>query len=85
MFSKMSDKPRELMITAIVRAAICEKLASSTNEGSKETIFTVGLLSVLDALMDRPMEEALAELAILSEIRSAPVDREGSPPVWHRL
>ena len=79
MFSKMEDKPRELMITAIVRAAMCERLASSANQGPKETFFTVGLLSVLDALMDSPMEEAIKELPVSSEIRSALTRWEGSP------
>ena len=78
MFSKMEDKPRELMITAIVRAAMCERLASSADEGPRETFFTVDLLSVLDALMDRPMGEALEELPVSDEIRSALIDREGS-------
>jgi len=79
MFSKMEDKPRELMITAIVRAAMCERLASSANQGPKETFFTVGLLSVLDALMDTPMEEAIQELPVSIEIRSALTRWEGSP------
>ncbi len=78
MFSKMEDKPRELMITAIVRAAVCERLASSANEGPKETFFTVGLLSVLDALMDRPMAEALNELPVSSETKAALIGQEGS-------
>jgi EAL and modified HD-GYP domain-containing signal transduction protein len=52
----MEDKPREVMITAIVRAALCERLASSANQSPKEIFFTAGLLSVLDALMDSPME-----------------------------
>ncbi len=78
MFSKMDHKPRELMITAIVRAAVCERLATSANAGPKETFFTVGILSVLDALMDRPMEDALKELPISDELISALTRREGS-------
>ena len=78
MFAKMEDKPRELMITAIVRAAMCERLGVSSNEGPRETFFTVGLLSVLDALMDRPMEEALEQLPVAEEIRAALTRWEGS-------
>ena len=78
MFSKMDHKPREPMITAIVRAAVCERLATSANAGPKETFFTVGILSVLDALMDRPMEDALKELPISDELISALTRREGS-------
>lgn len=47
-FSKMEDRPRELMITAMVRAAMCERLGASADEGPREMFFTVGLLSVLD-------------------------------------
>ena len=78
MFCKMEDKPPELMTTAIVRAAMCERLASSADEGPRETFFTVGLLSVLDALMDCPMEEALGDIPVSSEIKSALIRSEGS-------
>ena len=77
-FSKMDDMPRELMITALVRAAMCERLASSADEFGRETYFTVGLLSVLDALMDRPMEAGLEELAVSDEIKSALTRHEGT-------
>ena len=78
MFCKMEDKPPELMTTAIVRAAMCERMASSADEGPRETFFTVGLLSVLDALMDCPMEEALGDIPVSSEIKSALIRSEGS-------
>ena len=78
MFSKMDDKPRELIITAIVRAAMCERLASSAGEGPRESFFTVGLLSALDALMDCPMEEAIEALPLSSELTSALSRGEGS-------
>ena len=77
-FAKMEDKPRELMITAIVRGAMCERLAASTKEARKEMFFTVGLLSVLDALLDCPMEEALGELPLADEIRKALLRSEGA-------
>lgn len=78
MFAKMEDKPRELMIMAIVRAAMCERLAVAADAGPRETFFTVGLLSVLDALMDRPMEEASEQLPLASDIRLALTQWEGS-------
>ena len=78
MYSKMEDMPRELMITSIVRAAMCERLASSADEGPRESFFTVGLLSVVDALMNRPMEEAIEELFVSNEIKSALTRRKGS-------
>ncbi len=77
-FAKMEDKPRELMITAIVRAAMCERLAASAKEEPKEMFFTVGLLSVLEALLDCSMEEALEKLPLVREIRSALLRGEGA-------
>lgn len=77
MFSRMEDKPRELMITAIVRAAQCERLATAAEFARPESFFTVGLLSVLDALMDRPMADAVGQLPLNDEVRAALVGREG--------
>lgn len=77
MFSKMEDKPRELMVTAIVRAAMCERLAMSAREEERGRFFTVGLLSVLDALLDCPMEQALEQLPLAGEIRDGLLRWEG--------
>ena len=78
MFTKMEDKRRELMITAIVRGAMCERLGASAKKARKETFFTVGLLSVLDALLDCSMEEALEQLPLVEEIRNALLRGEGA-------
>jgi EAL and modified HD-GYP domain-containing signal transduction protein len=78
MFSRMEDKPRELMITAIVRAAQCERLALAAEFSNPESFFTVGLLSVLDALMDRPMEDAIEELPLSQALQDALLDHTGS-------
>ena len=77
-FAHLEDKPRELMITAIVRGAMCERLAASAKDARKEKFFTVGLLSVLDALLDCPMEEALEQLPLVDEIRKALLRGEGA-------
>ena len=78
MFSKMEDKPRELMVTAIVRAAMCERLAMSAREQEKGPFFTVGLLSVLDALLDCPMAQALEQLPLSGAIRDGLLRWEGA-------
>ena len=58
LFSEIEDKPRELAITAAVRARMCESLAETSSQ-HPQTAFTVGLFSVLDAVLDRPMAQAL--------------------------
>jgi EAL and modified HD-GYP domain-containing signal transduction protein len=73
----IDDKPHELMITAIVRAKMCELLALALRQRNKEAFFTVGLFSALDALMDSPMQEVLASLPLSDEITAALLAHEG--------
>ena len=77
LYGQMDDKPGELMITAIVRARMCQHVALATKQQNAEQFFTVGLFSVLDALLDRPMPEALAMLPLAPELKAALVDRQG--------
>ncbi len=76
--SKIDDKPHELMITAMMRAKMCEFLALISQEHSAETGFMTGLFSVLDALLDLPPEEVLASLPLSEDITSALLHYEGS-------
>jgi EAL and modified HD-GYP domain-containing signal transduction protein len=77
LYGQMDDKPTELMITAIVRARMCQQLALATKQSNAEQFFTVGLFSVLDALLDRPMPEALEKLPLAVELKAALVDHQG--------
>jgi EAL and modified HD-GYP domain-containing signal transduction protein len=73
-----SDKPHELMVTAMVRAKMCELLARALKMQTVDSYFTVGLFSVLDALMDAPMEQTLSALPLSAEVEAALLKREGS-------
>ena len=77
MFAGMEDKPRELMITAIIRARMCEQLGMAMNQQNTDQYFTVGLFSVLDALLDHPMSEALELLPLAEEVHNAILDHAG--------
>src|SRR5581483_8741679 len=65
------DKPNELIRHSLVRARFCELVAQLASEKLAEYAFLTGLFSLLDALIDRPLEEALAELSLAPEIASA--------------
>lgn len=66
------DKPAELITTSLVRAQLCEQLGIEANLPDRQSdLFLAGLLSTLDALLDKPMGEILSQLAITDEIRSA--------------
>lgn len=71
-----NDKPSELMMTALTRARFCELIASR-GRGSHPTAFTVGLLSLLDAMLDRPLSESFAELTLADDVEAALLDGTG--------
>jgi EAL and modified HD-GYP domain-containing signal transduction protein len=77
LLASIDDKPNELTITALARARFCELAARERGNGSANEMFTVGLLSVLDALMDVPIEEAVASLPFDQRTRDAIVLHAG--------
>jgi EAL and modified HD-GYP domain-containing signal transduction protein len=79
LLAELSDKPPALMATALVRGRMCESLARSGGEGQPDSFFTVGLLSVLDALADAPMDELLVSLPLAEPIKEALRDQAGPP------
>jgi EAL and modified HD-GYP domain-containing signal transduction protein len=72
----MSDKPPELTHTVLARARLCASLAPP-GRGNADTAFTVGLFSGLDALMDRPLTDLLADLPLAEETRLAVLEQQG--------
>ncbi len=52
----VDDVPSELLVTALVRARMCQLLSGAADSAGGDSSFTVGLLSVADALADAPME-----------------------------
>ncbi len=76
-FSTLEDKPAELLVTALVRAKMCELLAPTREDGAPETYFTAGLLSMLDVMLDQPMDALLEQLPLAPEITSALLRGEG--------
>lgn len=75
-FAAIEDKPRELFMTALVRARFCQ-LVGAPADGDPEERFTLGLFSVLDALMDTSMETAIESLPLPPRMRDALVKRSG--------
>jgi len=70
--SMSAGKPPELIRTALTRAYFCEDF--STPAGLREkssSMFLMGLLSVSDALLDKPIKDVLQSLPIDAEIKSA--------------
>lgn len=75
--SSIDDKPRELLHIALVRAKMCELLATALMHANKDAFFTVGLFSVLDALLDQPLLEILESLPVSDASAAALLRQEG--------
>jgi len=67
----------DLVATALLRAHMCRCLAEVTKQ-DPERAFLVGLLSVADALVDRPLADVIEELPIGPDLTSALLEGNGS-------
>lgn len=73
-----SDKPSEIMRLSLLRAKFAENLASSFNLAVKtQELFLVGLFSVLDLILNKPMKESLEMLKISNDIKEALICHTG--------
>jgi c-di-GMP-related signal transduction protein len=73
------DKPEELVVQAVSRARFCEALASAPGFSRRsEDLFFMGMFSLLDAILDRPLPELLEEIPLDADIRDALLGRENA-------
>jgi EAL and modified HD-GYP domain-containing signal transduction protein len=67
-----SGKPPELVRTALTRAYFCEEFSGAAGLSEKKSsLFLMGLLSVVDALLDKPIGEILRSLPVVQEVKTA--------------
>lgn len=76
--AKIDAKPGELISIALIRAKFMELLARESGQDDVDAFFTAGLFSLLDALMDSPMEEVLESLTLSRELKDALARGEGN-------
>ncbi|MBI5105221.1 MAG: HDOD domain-containing protein [Solirubrobacterales bacterium] len=65
------------LVTALARGRTCEAIASRLGADDPDAYFFTGMLSVVDALLDVPMEQALAGLPLSEEVTAALLRRAG--------
>ena len=75
--SGVSDKPHELLVTAMVRARMASQLTAHLPGDVHEAAFTVGLFSALDAILDLPMDEIVSSLPLSQEASDALLRQTG--------
>lgn len=65
-------KPHELIRASVIRAHFCELLSENTSTQIKgPEMFTLGLFSLVDAIMDERMDVLIEKLPFSNNIRSA--------------
>ena len=79
-----NDRPAQLVVTSLLRAQFAEQVGREAGLGSRDVdLFLTGMLSTLDGLLGRPLEETLAQIPVSSEIRETLLGRRTSlSPVW---
>lgn len=66
------DQPSELLVNALTRARFFEQVAESLEmDDRSQELFLMGLLSLLDAIIGRPLSELLADLPIAEDLKLA--------------
>lgn len=75
--ANITDKPSQLMVVALTRGKMCELIGETLGEKNKASLFTIGMFSLLDALMDSNLENILVELPLATEVKAALLNREG--------
>jgi len=65
-----SDKPDEVMVTSLKRARFCETIADHIDLSLRRfDLFMLGMLSMLDVLLNRPIQELLTPLPLSVDVK----------------
>src|SRR4051794_12691676 len=75
--SAVPDTPDQLVALALLRARMCELLGGGSSDQDRDRLFTVGLFSAADALLDAPLDKILPELPFSDDMTSALLRYEG--------
>lgn len=71
------DKPSELTELSIIRARFCELVALKIAPASSGCAFLLGLFSLIDAILDKPMDDILHSLPISEEVKAGLLAKPG--------
>jgi c-di-GMP-related signal transduction protein len=72
------NKPDELIRNSIIRAKFCELLGEKKGSGMNPSeLFTLGLFSSIDAILDDSMENLMGKLPLSNELKDALIHKDG--------
>ncbi|EWH11549.1 EAL domain-containing protein [Catenovulum agarivorans DS-2] len=80
------DKPDEIMVLSLARARFCGHIAQMRGDDENPPMaFLVGMLSLVDALLDEPMDALAGKLPIADEIKQGLVEQKGILGLYLKL
>jgi len=74
---KLSDKPAILQQQALLRACLMQEISAYADSMEPDTAFTLGLFSLLDAMLDMPIEDVCARVSLPPELTGALTQKTG--------
>ena len=70
------NKPNELVLTSLTRGRCCELLAADHDAHvDEQSMFLLGVFSLMEAMLGRPISEIVSEIALPDAVRSALLGR----------
>lgn len=79
-------KPQELTIMALVRGRFCELMVKATlPTQSQSSAFLIGLLSLIDAMVDGDLQELMDKLPLHIDMKEAIINRKGDAAHFLKL
>jgi len=71
-------KPQELTVMALARARFCENMVSMNSSSSEpSSAFLIGLLSLIDAMVDADIVDLMEKLPISEEMKHVLISKQG--------
>jgi EAL and modified HD-GYP domain-containing signal transduction protein len=77
--SLAEDRPGEITKLALIRAKFAESLAPAFKlDVYQQSLFLIGLFSLIDVILQMPMEDALKEVALEERVKRTLIKKQGN-------
>lgn len=73
----ISDKPIEIIESGLIRANMALELAQQISNIGIQSAYMAGLLSIIDSLLNKPMDELINQITLSDELKEALILRKG--------
>lgn len=78
LMANLASSTPELAIASCVRGRFCELVGDTRGKpGTNQNLFTLGLFSLIDAILDKPMERIMDQLPLADPIKDALINQSG--------